>query len=959
MATTRYEIEKFNDVTDFNLWNAGTLAFDLEIEKTARANRKETKLRKKQSAVVGTQSNLPPEIEVDDEADLYDDTTAHLDAVGNFPRPPQRQYNPYANTYNPGWRDHPNLSYGANPRNNQPYQNRFPQQSQGSGNFLETMVNKLAANVLNFQQQTLNFQKETKDFQQKIEVSIRELTSSIEKLTSQGKLPSQTEPNPRQNANAVMLRSGKNDSTNIEEVKRTRKFLKHLGMSRSIFRCWTPSSKYHGNERVNVDENVYAVLQRKMPANAKIGACVIIQLADRSVVHPEGVLEDVLVKVNELIFPANFYVIKMEEDITPGSSDLLLGRPLLTTASTKIDVRSGTLTMEFDREIVKFNVYDAISHPNKILSVNRIDIIDYLVEENYESIYGDDSELDEIEFVNELLSPNTKLLPSVIHAPELELKPLPKHLKYAFLGKGNTLLVIISNRLSTHEEESLVHILKSHKEAIGWTIADLKGISPLTCTHRIYLEEDTKPRREAQRRLNPNMMEVVKKEIIKLLDADVIYPISDSRWVSSAQVVPKKTGVTVKKNAEGHVVSSKGIEVDKAKIDIINSLHYPSTVRESRSFLGHAGFYRRFIKNFSKVAELLCELLQKDKKFEFGPKCKEAFDTLKQKLVSAPIVQPPDWKYPFEIMCDASERSVGAVLGQMIDKEPHVICYASKTLDAAQSNYTTTKKELLAVLSGCGNLVADHLSRIKVPFDDIPIKEKFPDESLFSTEVRLPWYADIVNFLATGSLPTELARSVRDKLRGNARYYIWDDPYLWKHCSDQIIRRCVPETEVTSILNFCHAEACGGHFGPKRTAHKVLECGLYWPTIFRDAYNFCKSCDRCQHAVDYVSKWIEAKPTHNDNAKTAMEFLKQTIFSKFGTPRALISDRGTHFCNKVMEALLAKYGVHHRIATAYHPQRNGQAEVSNREIKTILEKTVRPNRKDWSLRLNDTSDLMI
>ncbi|XP_052490799.1 uncharacterized protein LOC128043042 [Gossypium raimondii] len=120
---------------------------------------------------------------------LYDDTTVHLDAVGNFPRPPQRQYDPYANTYNPGWRDHPNLSYGANLRNNQPYQNQFPQQPQGSGNFLETMVNKLAANVLDFQKQNLNFQKEMKDFQQKTEASIRELTTSIKKLNSQGKPP--------------------------------------------------------------------------------------------------------------------------------------------------------------------------------------------------------------------------------------------------------------------------------------------------------------------------------------------------------------------------------------------------------------------------------------------------------------------------------------------------------------------------------------------------------------------------------------------------------------------------------------------------------------------------------------------------------------------------------------------------------------------------------------------------
>ncbi|XP_040966959.1 uncharacterized protein [Gossypium hirsutum] len=278
-----------------------------------------------------------PEHTTDACPSLCDDSMAYLDAVRNFPGPPQRRYDPYTNTYNPEWRDHPNFSYGANPRYNQPYQNRAPQQSQDLGNYLETLVNKLATNVLDFQQQTLNFQREMKGFQQKTEASIRELTTSIEKLNSQGKLPSQTEPNPRQNANAVTLRSGKilepvlgrqGDPRNIRNIEinlplldairqipRYAKFLKEL--------C-TNKRKLTGNEKVSVGENVSAVLQRKMPVKCKDRG-VTIQLADRSIVHPEGVLEDVLVKVNGLIFPADFYVIKMEEDNTPGSSDILLG----------------------------------------------------------------------------------------------------------------------------------------------------------------------------------------------------------------------------------------------------------------------------------------------------------------------------------------------------------------------------------------------------------------------------------------------------------------------------------------------------------------------------------------------------------------------------------------------------------------------------------------------------------
>ncbi len=148
----------------------------------------------------------------------------------------------------------------------------------------------------------------------------------------------------------------------------------------------------------------------------------------------------------------------------------------------------------------------------------------------------------------------------------------------------------------------------------------------------------------------------------------------------------------------GHVVSSKGIEVDKAKIDTISSLPYPTNVREVRSFLGHAGFYRRFIAGFSKIVLPMCRLLQKDVEFDFDEDCKKAFKELKKKLVSAPIIQAPDWSKPFELMCDASDYAVGAVLGQKDGRASHVICYASMTLNQAQRNYTTTEKEMLAVV---------------------------------------------------------------------------------------------------------------------------------------------------------------------------------------------------------------------------------------------------------------------
>jgi hypothetical protein len=151
----------------------------------------------------------------------------------------------------------------------------------------------------------------------------------------------------------------------------------------------------------------------------------------------------------------------------------------------------------------------------------------------------------------------------------------------------------------------------------------------------------------------------------------------------------------------GHIVSSTGIEVDKYKIELIANLPTPKSVKDVRSFLGHADFYRRFIKDFSVISKPLCNLLIKDNVFEWTEHCEKAFVRVKNLLTSAPVIQPPDWSLPFEIMCDASNYAMGAILGQRKDKKSYVIYYASKTLNNAQMNYTTTEKELLTVVFAC------------------------------------------------------------------------------------------------------------------------------------------------------------------------------------------------------------------------------------------------------------------
>jgi hypothetical protein len=151
----------------------------------------------------------------------------------------------------------------------------------------------------------------------------------------------------------------------------------------------------------------------------------------------------------------------------------------------------------------------------------------------------------------------------------------------------------------------------------------------------------------------------------------------------------------------GHKISDRGIEVDRAKVEAIEKMPCPRDVKGIRSILSHASFYRRFIKDFSKISKPLTNLLQKDVPFVFDDDCKEAFETLKEALTTAPIVQPPDWNLSFESLCDASDFAVGAILGQRVDKKLNVIHYASKTLDAAQKNYATTEKEFLAIVFAC------------------------------------------------------------------------------------------------------------------------------------------------------------------------------------------------------------------------------------------------------------------
>ncbi|KAL5542831.1 hypothetical protein UlMin_010541 [Ulmus minor] len=661
----------------------------------------------------------------------------------------------------------------------------------------------------------------------------------------------------------------------LEQMPKYAKFLKEVLSNKR---------RLEANEKFMLTEECSAILQRKLPPKLKDPGsfnipCTIgdfefdaplyfqetwsrrgethyvsLQLADRSIKHPRGIIDDVLVKVDKFIFPADFIVLDMEED---WEVPLILGRPFLATGRTLIDVHQGKLILRVQDEQVTFNVFEAMKFPSDVDACFEISVLDRVVAENFHESFPssplencilngktigtlDDERI--IECVNNLdalpIFEGPKILkfkelgvfhvnpiPSKKEPPKLELKQLPLHLRYAFLEESSFYPVIINSFLNDLEEEKLLRILREHRKENGWKIDDIKGISPSICMHKILMEESYKPLVQPQQRLNPSMQEVVKKEVVKLMDAGIIYPISDSSWVSPVQVVPKKGGMTVVKNNKneliptrmvtgwrlcidyrklndatrkdhfplpfidqmverlsgheyyyfldgysgynqiplapedqeniaftcpygtfayrrmpfglcnapatfqrcmmsifsdmlekyielfmdnfsvfgssfdnclanlslvlqrcvdtnlvlnwekchfmvregivlGYRISIKGIEVDRAKIDVIEKLPPPTNVKGVRSFLGHAGFYRRFIKDFFKITKPLCELLVKDVVFDFSKDCLDAFETLKEKLISSPIIVAPDWELPFTLMCDASDYAIGAVLGQ-------------------------------------------------------------------------------------------------------------------------------------------------------------------------------------------------------------------------------------------------------------------------------------------------------
>ncbi|XP_021750418.1 uncharacterized protein LOC110716092 [Chenopodium quinoa] len=840
---------------------------------------------------------------------------------------PKRPYDPYSNTYNEGWKHHPNFSYkNTQAQQNPPQPNNYnppppgfqqrppntqqPMQPEPQKSSLEvTLESFITATNSVIQHQNSSIQQ--LQAQSKLmENQISQLANQVsQSLKIPGTFPGQTEQPQKGQMNVVFLRSGKQledpptkepskevveeagasgkevDNSRVEDeskeappkplapyvpkvpfpqrlaqAKLEKKFSKFLDILKKLHinipfldaisempsyakllkDMLSNKKKLEENTTVALNAECSAILQNTLPkklgdpgsysipvklgdieinrALCDLGASVSLmplsickklqmgelkptrislQLADRSVKFPLGVLEDVPLRVGKFFIPCDFVVMEMDEDV---NVPIILGRPFLATAGAIIDMKKGKITFEVGDEKLEYSLFNVMGAPSMGDTVCQVDVLDELQNEQLplnqnddaleqvllgkEDDNGDWQSTEYTRLLNEAkANPNQNPIREKLEVmsigesskpPEVELKPLPSNLKYAYLGPNNSYPVIVNAELKDTELEQLLNVLKTYKSVIGMPFGLCNAPATFQrCMMAIFS------------RLIENSMEV-------FMDDFSVYGTSFD-------------GIVL-----GHVVSNKGIEVEKAKIEVIERLPPPKSVKGVRSFLGHAGFYRRFIKDFSKIARPLTELLAKDVPFVFSDACLEAFNRLKEALITAPVMQPPDWSLLFEIMCDASDYAVGAVLGQRKEKKLYAIYYASKTLSSAQLNYATTEKEMLAVIyaidkfhsylvgskviihidhatlrylmtkthakprliqwilqlqdydieirdtKGTENVVADHLSRLLLDPED-------GDDT--------PWFADLANFLSTGTMPHGYSSQQKKKFFSEAKRY--------------------------------------------------------------------------------------------------------------------------------------------------------------------------------------------
>nr|GEV42298.1 reverse transcriptase domain-containing protein [Tanacetum cinerariifolium] len=595
--------------------------------------------------------------------------------------------------------------------------------------------------------------------------------------------------------------------------------------------------------------------------------CMTLELVDRSISRPVGVAEDVYVKVGSFHFPADFVVVDFDAD---PRVPLILGRSFLKTGRALIDVFNSELTLQVGKEAITFNLDQTSRYSANYndMTAKRIDVIDMACEEYSQEVLGfsdtisssnptpsydpivsatsstltpfenSDFLLEEGEillleaFLNDDPSsppPNQRNYLSEVRKelkiceaetekslvdepPVVELKALPPHLEYVFLEGDDKLPVIIAKDLSVEEKTALIIVLKSHKRAIAWKLSDIKGINPEFYTHKILMEEDFTPAVQHQRRVNLKIHDVIKQEVIKLLDAGLIYPISDSPWVILVHCVPKK-GATRKDHfplpfmdqmlerlaGNQYYCFLDGfsgyfqIPIDpKDQEKTTFTCPYGTFAYRHMPFglCNAPGTFQRYMMAiFHDMIEKTMEVFMDDfsvfensfqsclshlekmlKRCEDTNLClnwEKSHFMVKEGIVLGHNISKQGIevdKAKVDVISKLPHPTTVKVLGQRRDKHFRPIHYASKTMTEAESKYTTTEKEMLVVeftfkvvdTKGAENLAADHLSRLENPHQNVldpkEINESFPFETLNLVSTHgsqsTPWFADFANYHA-------------------------------------------------------------------------------------------------------------------------------------------------------------------------------------------------------------------
>nr|GEW02299.1 reverse transcriptase domain-containing protein [Tanacetum cinerariifolium] len=660
-----------------------------------------------------------------------------------------------------------------------------------------------------------------------------------------------------------------------------------------------------------------------------------LELADRSITRPKGVTGDVFVKVGKFHFLTDFVVVDFEAD---PRVPLILGRSFLRIGRALIDVYGEEITLRVNDESVTFNLNQTTrySYTYDDLSVNRIDIIDVAREEYAQEFVGFSSNSsggNPTSTFEPILSYSSLSLTS-FEGSDFILEEINAYLKDESVSPEN-------DHADCDPEGDICLIEKLlNDDPFQLPPMDLKqreGIDPRFCTHKILMEEDYKPAVQSQRRVNPKIHELIKKEVIKLLDAGMIYPISDSPWVSPIHCVPKKCGITVVENENNELIHTRLVTrwrvcIDYRKLnDATRKDHFPLFFMDQ--------MLERLAGN-----EFYCFL--------------DGFSGYFQNPINPPDQENTTFTYPYGTfayrrmpfgLCNAPrtfQRCMMAIFHDMIEKTMKVFM---DDLLIFGDSFSSCLSYLDTMLQMCEdtNLVLNWEKCHFMVKEGIVLGHKISKNGLEVDRSK-------VDVIAKSPYPTTVKET----------------PFVFSNdCIDafETLKKKLTEAPILVVPDWnlpfelmCDAShfAIGvilrqrktKHFQPIHYASKtIIKAQIHYTVTEKEIIAVVYAFEKFRPYL-VLSKSI----VYTDHSAPKYLLSKQDAKPRLiRNPRAIISDRGTHFCNDKFAKVMSKYGVTHRLSTAYHPQTSGQVEVSNRGLKRILERTVRENHASWSEKLDD------